>query len=265
MNYCNSHTFLIYWWNCKNVYGLSYFNQNNYHYTENNRRKLFISSFNAHSVKNRIIVSIGYTYTQARIRSQCQLISCQYSFCFDDTKNPKLYECTFPPTFPAKQSIMAKRKLEDDNELSGFVHDLTPLKVSRTNAKYFNCILQTDTSEYKRVVCFDSVKRSLFENAEQTKSPVKLKDVKEVPSKDNNSPDIMVNSKSDLQSIKATKLDFNHHPRSRQEVKTAEICIKDVQTLPEKTMVRMKEYVRKTSIRILHTCQNNHYNKHQNC
>lgn len=137
---------------------------------------------------------------------------------------------------------MAKRKPEND-ELSGFVHDLTPIKVSKTNSKYFNCVLQTNTSEYTKLVCFDSVKRALFENAVQTKSPVKLKEVKQVPSRENsNSTDVLVNSRSDVQSIKASKLDFKFNPKS-QELKTKEIRLKHVQTLPEKTLVCMNFFL----------------------
>lgn len=136
---------------------------------------------------------------------------------------------------------MAKRKLEEDKLLAGYVHDLTPIKMSKSNAKYFNCTLQTDTSQYQRLVCFDAVKRSLFETAEQSKMPIELKEIKQLPSKDTTGTDILVNSRSQLQCLKKNEMKFHHHPKSQEG--QVVINLEDVKTLPERTMVNMKAFI----------------------
>ncbi|VDI09047.1 Hypothetical predicted protein [Mytilus galloprovincialis] len=40
----------------------------------------------------------------------------------------------------------------DSEEYQGFIHGLSPIKISRTNSKYFDFTLQINTSNYKRVL-----------------------------------------------------------------------------------------------------------------
>ena len=80
-------------------------------------------------------------------------------------------------------SIMAtKRAADTSEELNGCIHKVSPIKISNANNKYFECKLQTNTSEYKRLVCFDSSKKQTFDNAASAKTPTKLVNIREVPS-----------------------------------------------------------------------------------
>ncbi|CAL8247380.1 unnamed protein product [Merluccius merluccius] len=73
----------------------------------------------------------------------------------------------------------AKRtKVEDEESVAGYLHSLSPLEVSKKNARYFDATLQSGREEYHRVVVFSTEKRQIFEQAAIAKKPVKLTRVK---------------------------------------------------------------------------------------
>lgn len=79
---------------------------------------------------------------------------------------------------PAKRS-----KTEDNDCVVGYIHRLSPLKTSKRNTRYFEAMLQSGREEYQKVVVFSPRKRRLFEQAEFTKTSVKLTNVKRSMSK----------------------------------------------------------------------------------
>lgn len=75
-----------------------------------------------------------------------------------------------------------KRGMDTSEELHGYIHDVSPIKISNANNRYFECKLQTHTSEYKRLVYFDSSKKQTFDNAASAKTSTELVNIREVPS-----------------------------------------------------------------------------------
>lgn len=66
---------------------------------------------------------------------------------------------------------MAKRERED--EVAGYLHSVSPIKISKSNNSYFVGKLQTDTNVFKKMVCFDQSKHSSFHEATAAKTQLK--------------------------------------------------------------------------------------------
>ncbi|CAL8247048.1 unnamed protein product [Lota lota] len=50
-----------------------------------------------------------------------------------------------------------------DNEISGYIHDVSPIKCSAKNTKYFTCLIQNDRDEYHKGVVFNPNKHRELE------------------------------------------------------------------------------------------------------
>jgi len=92
--------------------------------------------------------------------------------------------CSVERTIAENMASPAKRtKMEEEESVSGYLHSLSPVKVSKKNARYFDATLQSGREEYHRVIVFTPEKRRQFEQAVIAKKPVKLTKVKRTISK----------------------------------------------------------------------------------
>ncbi|CAC5386821.1 unnamed protein product [Mytilus coruscus] len=91
---------------------------------------------------------------------------------------------------------MAKRKAEtlNDDEISGYLVEVSPIKTSQQNNKYFDGTINSNRKTFQHFVCFDVSKHCQFRSAGTQKSPVKLQRISQVPSKrDASQNDVLVN------------------------------------------------------------------------
>ncbi|TKS65832.1 hypothetical protein D9C73_028361 [Collichthys lucidus] len=93
-----------------------------------------------------------------------------------------------------------KLKIEEDNSVSGYLHTISPVKVSKKNTRYFNATIQNGREEYHRVVVFTPEKRDQFEQAASANRPVTLRKVKRsISFADPDGFDILCTSSSNLE------------------------------------------------------------------
>ncbi|KAL7863388.1 hypothetical protein SRHO_G00123720 [Serrasalmus rhombeus] len=78
----------------------------------------------------------------------------------------------------ASPSKKARVDTPAPGELQGFVHNVSPVKISAKNNKYFNFVLQVSRDQYHRGVVFTADKHREFERAAQTCTPVRLRNVR---------------------------------------------------------------------------------------
>ena len=64
--------------------------------------------------------------------------------------------------------------IQDENELSGYIHCLSPIKGKPGAKKYFDFTIQTE-NDVLRGVCFSPEKKNEIEHFTKAKSPVKIK------------------------------------------------------------------------------------------
>lgn len=102
--------------------------------------------------------------------------------------------------------------MEPNKEIQGFIHNISPIKKSKTTS-YFDMDIQTKT-EVVRGVCFASGKHSDFQTMSKNKSPDKLNNF---TIKNNwGTPNILMNSSVQLEEAKY--IDFK--PRSMEATQT---------------------------------------------
>jgi hypothetical protein len=91
---------------------------------------------------------------------------------------------------------MAKRQKVEEDEVSGYIHEVSPVKTSARNTKYFDAKLQIESDVYQKMVCFDPSKHSHFVEAHHGKSPLKIIGIREVINRENNqNTDVLVNAR----------------------------------------------------------------------
>ncbi|VDI00789.1 Hypothetical predicted protein [Mytilus galloprovincialis] len=78
---------------------------------------------------------------------------------------------------------MAEQKAEalNDDEISGYLVEVSPIKTSQQNNKYFDGTINSNRKTFQHFVCFDVSKHSQFRSAGTQKSPVKLQRISQVP------------------------------------------------------------------------------------
>ena len=93
----------------------------------------------------------------------------------------------FPPKDKPKMATPAKLPKTDTSEffdVEGYVHSVTPTKFSvKTNASYYNFILQTDRTTFTDVVSYSPENRRYLLQACEKKNPIKITNVKRALSK----------------------------------------------------------------------------------
>ena len=94
------------------------------------------------------------------------------------------------------------------DEVEGYLHSISPVKISKNQNRYFNAMLQTDDNSYKDLVCFAADRRNELRSLQETKSPVKICNVTLTPGKRRStSQDIQIDKRS---KICSTALHFQH-------------------------------------------------------
>jgi hypothetical protein len=115
--------------------------------------------------------------------------------------------------------MSAPKKLKTEEEktcVSGFIHNISPIRTSRTNAKYFNAIVQTQRNEHNRVACFDIGKHSLLLEASQAQTPLKFSDVQLVPSRiDSAKMEVLLNNRSKIEVCRSLNFNFKKPEEDR--------------------------------------------------
>jgi len=116
----------------------------------------------------------------------------------------------------------AKRARSSDAEsevVSGYLHNVSPVKVSRRNTRYFEASVQTGREEYRRVVCFSPEKRAACVQASENKQAVKLIECrKAISQSDAGGFDVLVSARSRVEA--AVGLPFGHRELRSSEKKT---------------------------------------------
>ncbi|KAL2076441.1 hypothetical protein ACEWY4_027969 [Coilia grayii] len=115
-----------------------------------------------------------------------------------------------------------KRKPEED-PITGYLHEVSPVKTSWRNVSYFDATMQTDQGDYKRVVCFSPEKRAAFQQATDNKQSVKLINAQKTISSSNPGTfDVLVSSRSSVEA--AEQLSFPwREPRTTEKVSIADV------------------------------------------
>ncbi|CAG2186462.1 unnamed protein product [Mytilus edulis] len=142
---------------------------------------------------------------------------------------------------------MAKRKAEalNDDEISGYLVEVSPIKTSQQNNKYFDGTINSNRKTFQH---FDVSKHSQFRSAGTQKSPVKLQRISQVPSKrDASQNDVLIKRTSSLNVLRS--LDFSCKDQPKE---TSQQCtLEKIQNLPEKSKViklAMHDYSSKCSV-----------------
>lgn len=76
-----------------------------------------------------------------------------------------------------------KRKRLDTENVIGFLHKISPLKTAQSGKPYFNMVVQTGCNTFHDGVCYCADKHDGMTKFSEDKTPVKLREVKKVPSK----------------------------------------------------------------------------------
>ncbi|XP_061169175.1 uncharacterized protein LOC133178499 [Saccostrea echinata] len=113
-----------------------------------------------------------------------------------------------------------KMRLDDEQsvEVEGYVHNVSPIKVSRNNNNYFNAVFQ-DEEKYTDLVCFVPEYNGILKEMEKTKSPVSLSKIEKTVSARTGAYDIKVTSKSKV-SAPARQLKFRFEDPDIQKLMT---------------------------------------------
>ncbi|KAK3107578.1 hypothetical protein FSP39_017591 [Pinctada imbricata] len=133
-----------------------------------------------------------------------------------------------------------KMKMLDDTEtVNGYLHEVSPMKYSRNNVKYFNAIIQ-EKDKYTNSVCFRPEFHQNMVQLQKQRSQVSLRKVDRVPSLQRSGDfDIKITYSSDLSTPKKS-LDFDFQPPpSQNQVQTIN-HIKESLNAYQKTNVHVK-------------------------
>ncbi len=72
---------------------------------------------------------------------------------------------------------------QEDDSISGYLHNVSPIKTSRKNNRYFNATLQVSRDEYHNTVVFATEKHDTLNTAATNKTPIKMKNARKTISK----------------------------------------------------------------------------------
>ena len=73
-----------------------------------------------------------------------------------------------------KMASPSKIPRSDSETVVGYLHSVSPMKMSKNSRRYFEATLQTGREAYNRVVCFSPEKRDQFVHAAENRQAVKL-------------------------------------------------------------------------------------------
>ena len=117
--------------------------------------------------------------------------------------------------------------------MSVYVHNLSPIKESKSKTKYFNMVFQSNDKTY-RGVGFDTKFYSQVDAACKAKSPIKITKYRTAPNRfDSRKEDILLNSSS---VVVPTDVDFDHSLPMSTEVPSIQ-SLEHIKTLSDKKRV----------------------------
>ena len=125
-----------------------------------------------------------------------------------------------------------------EGTVQGFLHHISPVKMSRSNCHYFEATIQLDKESYSRVVCFDKTKHDSMTGASSAKTPVKWTNIKVIPSRLNSTEkDILVNFKNTVEIAKKLNFSSAENPASSSSRDDELQFINELATIPERNKV----------------------------
>ena len=84
---------------------------------------------------------------------------------------------------PPYKKSKPQQEEETLTNISGYLHNVSPIKIATNNSKYFDATFQTDKDEYRRTVVFSAEKHVSFVQAAEKATPIQLTRVRKVLSK----------------------------------------------------------------------------------
>lgn len=107
-------------------------------------------------------------------------------------------------------SAAKKARVEEEpSEIMGYIHNVSPIKLSRNNNKYFNAVFQ-DHEKYSDLVCFVPEYNQILTEMQKAKSPVCLAKVdKSISTRKPGLYDLKVTSATRI-SVASRQLDFRY-------------------------------------------------------
>lgn len=127
----------------------------------------------------------------------------------------------------------------DGNAVSGYIQDVSPIKISAKNYPYFQGIIQTDTDVYRKIVCFDVQKHGNLNQAHLSKTPVKLQRVNFAPNKEDASKsDILINQRSTI-NTGSLNFQFYQQPEKESGKTQGKKTVLAINNIPEKNSVSL--------------------------
>ncbi|XP_076158552.1 uncharacterized protein LOC143141706 [Alosa pseudoharengus] len=114
----------------------------------------------------------------------------------------------------------AKRARSELETAVGYVHSVSPIKMSKRNVRYFEATLQTGREEYHRLVAFSADKRQAFAQSSLAKRSVKLANVRKTVSySDPTGYDVLFSSASGLDAVETAPFIWREPPgTTRQQI-----------------------------------------------
>lgn len=67
--------------------------------------------------------------------------------------------------------------------ISGYVHSVSPVKMSQNNNKYFNAVMQVNRHDYHHTVVYATETHHILMLADRNKTPIKLQNARRKISK----------------------------------------------------------------------------------
>ncbi|ESP02003.1 hypothetical protein LOTGIDRAFT_157140 [Lottia gigantea] len=129
------------------------------------------------------------------------------------------------------EHVDRKRQKTDDSDLTdvcGYIHNVSPVKISEKNNAYFTCKLQSE-SDVSEVVCLTPEKWKSFQRAEKEDSAVFVKNVR--CQLENRRQKLFTNYKTIISNV-TEPLGFEKRQQLNEEIQIQSITIADVFVKP---------------------------------
>ncbi|KAF4114196.1 hypothetical protein G5714_004419 [Onychostoma macrolepis] len=134
-----------------------------------------------------------------------------------------------------------KVKLEDTTTVTGYIHNVSVVKVSALKKnKYFNAVIQVSRDDFCDVVVFSVEKRMLFLQAQNCRSAVRLSGVSKEPSRSGEGVDVLCGRRTDVAVV--TDVTFSYRePPSKSKTTVSEI-----------RKMSARQHIGEVTVRIVH-------------
>lgn len=119
--------------------------------------------------------------------------------------------------------------MAEKDSVSGYVYSVSPKKKSRKAFPYFEFKIQTGDEQSRRVVCYDESQRPKIRSFQDSREPVKLRNITRKPSIFNpQSLDIFVNKRSKIEKANNSTIDYEFNRNLEEE----ETSVTELSQLP---------------------------------